>query len=52
MNCPSFLKPACAGLFSVGALVLTASAAAADEDAAKTLASPNDCFNCHGVDKK
>jgi len=46
------LKPVQAGFFFVAALSLAGSALAADEEAAKALARQNNCFKCHGVDKK
>jgi cytochrome c len=46
------LKPATAGFVAVLALCLSARAFAADEEAAKSLARQNNCFKCHGVDKK
>ena len=47
-------KPARTGLFvAVLALGLCGGAfAAPDEEAAKALARQNNCFKCHGVDKK
>jgi cytochrome c len=45
-------KPVRAGIFFVSAMLLAGSAMAADEEAAKALARQNNCFKCHGVDKK
>jgi cytochrome c len=46
------LRPACAGVFFAAAFAVAGHAAAADEEAAKALARQNNCFKCHGVDKK
>lgn len=54
MNSHCHPRPALAGLF-VFALVLSLSgraSAAPDEEAARALARQNNCFKCHGVDKK
>jgi len=46
-------KPALAGIFFVAlALGLSGRASAVDEEAARALARQNNCFKCHGVDKK
>ena len=52
MNRLAPLKPAFAGLFFAATFLIAGHAAAADEDAAKALARQNNCFKCHGVDKK
>jgi len=44
--------PARLGLLAVFALCLSGRAIAVDEEAAKTLARQNNCFKCHGIDKK
>jgi len=46
------LRPACAGVFFAVAFAMSGHASAADEEAAKALARQNNCFKCHGVDKK
>jgi cytochrome c len=47
------LKPAGAGFFvALAVLCLSGRAGAADEEAARDLARANNCFKCHGVDKK
>jgi cytochrome c len=54
MNSHCRPRPALAGLF-VAAFVLCLSgraSAAPDEEAARALARQNNCFKCHGVDKK
>jgi cytochrome c len=54
MNSHCRPQPALAGFF-VAALALCLSgraSAAVDEEAARALARQNNCFKCHGVDKK
>lgn len=46
------LRPACAGLFVASLLLAAGPAGAVDEDAAKSLARQNNCYKCHGIDKK
>jgi cytochrome c len=54
MNLHRHPKPALAGFFIAAlALCLAGRASAApDEEAARALARQNNCFKCHGVDKK
>lgn len=52
MNCDRGVKWAKCGLMIAAALLLCGRALAADEEAAKTLARQNNCFKCHGIDKK
>ncbi len=48
MKCPASLR---AGLFAAS-FALACAAHAVDVDAARALAKQNNCFKCHGVDKK
>ncbi len=52
MKFPHRLQPALAGFFVFAAMAMAGPASAVDEDAAKSLARQNNCFKCHGIDKK
>ena len=52
MSFDSGVKWARCGAVMAAALLLSGGALAFDEEAAKTLARQNNCFKCHGVDKK
>jgi cytochrome c len=52
MKLVSARRPALAGIFFACATLVAGGAMAADEEAAKALARQNNCFKCHGVDKK
>jgi len=52
MNSVLCFKPVRAGIFFACAMLCAGGALAVDEEAAKALARQNNCFKCHGVDKK
>ena len=49
---PRWLASAIAGSLAAALCLAQTASAAADEEAARALARQNNCFKCHGIDKK